>query len=424
MSEISVKFALDRDGGRGSDHAGQTPPGDRDDRHDPRRPQRDTPTRTVDPAPSPSDRPSEPGRRRPARAATAPQAPVGRRSAHHAAAAGRAAGHRSPDHARPAGDRRHPAGLGRLHPGDGALAVRQPRLSGHAVHVRDGDLRRDHVVPDVLVADVPGRPAGRALPFARPPAGAARGHRRLVRHRAADDDRAGAVATAKRSRPSARRCCRPRCRSTRTCASSCCSTTRRTRARPSTSSCSRQARALAAELTEWLAEPRERFARLLERVRAGQPGRRRSDAGPDGRPRRPNTAGPPPGSIGAPTPSPTTTTSTRSSPTRCCARWPTTSPPSQRALDRRDRGRRDAAAGAHAATAPAPGLDVSGRADLVRAQALRVAVARVEQGDEHQQLPRPDGTQLRAAAGRDRRPGPAARPPTPARSRSRTPTTS
>ena len=63
---------------------------------------------------------------------------------------------------------------------------------------------------------------------------------------------------------------------------------------------------------------------------------------------------------------------------------------------RSDRGRRDRGPGPDAAVASSPGLDVPGRADLVRAQALCIAVARFEQGDEPQQLSGPDGTQLRA----------------------------
>ena len=60
--------------------------------------------------------------------------------------------------------------------------------------------------------------------------------------------------------------------------------------------------------------------------------------------------------------------------------------------------RRGYSAGPDDAAAPPAGLDVPRRADLVRAQAVRLALAGEQQGDEPEQLYRPDGPQLRGPA--------------------------
>ena len=63
----------------------------------------------------------------------------------------------------------------------------------HRLPVGDHRLRRHHLVPGAVRAALSGRPAGGAVPQPGPPTGAARRHRRFLRHHPADDDGAGPV---------------------------------------------------------------------------------------------------------------------------------------------------------------------------------------------------------------------------------------
>ena len=75
----------------------------------------------------------------------------------------------------------------------------------------------------------------------------------------------------------------------------------------------------------------------------------------------------------------------------------------RRCAARRGRRERRDQRRAHAPALPAPRVDLPGRAVELRAQAVRLALARAEQGDEPQQLHRPDGRPLPHP--RDRRAG-------------------
>ena len=228
-----------------------------------------------------------------------------------------------------------------------------------------------------------------------------------ARARAAVDDRlvllgavaradgAGAPPTARKWRWSARRCCRRRCRSTRSYGWCCCSTTRPTRRGRAQGVAGRCTRGWPAELTAWLAEPRERFARHARGIRHTGRSTRTS----------PHVC------------AATTRLRVHRAPAGCARRAAEEvitdhvdrffadqvlgvlaadfDDVSQALSDGDDEGAipapRDAAAASPAC------LDVPRRADLVRAQALLVAVARGQQGDEPEQLHRPDGPQLRRA---------------------------
>ena len=201
----------------------------------------------------------------------------------------------------------------------------------HRLPARDDRLRRDHLGAGAVGAAVPGRPAGGALPEPGASPGAASGHRRLLRHHPADHDGAGAVlprgdrggaqdpalrraagVPVPAGRAVAGRSAQPAVGRAQGDAGGCPAVAGRAdgMARPSRGSGS--PRTLEQfEMSEELRRripspsgPRSRSAMLADRV---QPGRRAGCG--CGWPRKSST-----------------TTSTGSSPNRCSARWPTTSP--------------------------------------------------------------------------------------------------
>ncbi len=323
---------------------------------------------------------------------------VGSRSPHDTASPGDASGERRVDHPGASRHGRHAGRLAGLHPRHRDLAVRQPRFPGDALHLRDVRLRADHVVPDVLVADVSGRPPGSALSDPSSPAGSAGAHRRRVRHLAADDDRPDPVLPRRgrdrpqddavggpagvpvpAGRPAARRPAGTAREAAHPVAGrGACARRRHHRLAGRTP---RAVRATRSKRYETLDDRRPGYGRRglrprgrvpLGRAVAAWTHRRGEDRGPRRRVLRRAGAG-----------------RARQGLRR------------RRLRPARRPGRgRAAAAQAHAAALPPAGLDVPGRADLVRAQALRLALARGEQGHEPQQLHRSDGPQLRAELAR------------------------
>ena len=180
-------------------------------------------------------------------------------------------------------------------------------------------------------------------------------------------------------------------------------------ATPSPPRCSPPRSALPGEIEALLAVPLARFERALGRLRrrsfktAGEP-----DASPTSPTSPATTSSPPTGWRRTPPTTRSSTTPTASSSSTSCAALAadlTTIAEALRAaaadgaaLDRRP----------PALPAPAPDVDLRRRDHQLRAQAVRVAVARAQQGDEPEQLHRAHGRQLPGGRRPRRRPRAAA----------------
>ena len=299
------------------------------------------------------------------------------------------------------------------------------------VPVRNHRLRRDHVIPGAVLAAVPGGAAGCPVPQPRPSAGAPRGHRRFLRHHPADDDGAGAVlprGSVDRSQDAAL----GRAAGVPVPAG-------RAAARRPTQPDLGRAQGLAGRRPA-IVRRAHRVARGAARALRGHPGGFRDVPAQLVR-RELRTQQAEKAAAAA-------EVTALAAEYDWAAAWLRKRAEEEVIVDHVDRffadrvlgvlaadfaevssaltngigRRRDHSPAPDAPTASAAGLDVPRGADLVRAQALLVAVARGQQGHEPEQLHRADGPQLRDH-GRRRRGRSWRRPGTPARSSFRTPTT-